>query len=84
MANSAANNRYGSYCTAAIAQAKEQKLNIYSGQKDPDFYYGEAVELTLKELRTNIEQYNGIKVAFSGVITMNEKNSRKFATQARV
>ena len=58
LANSAANNRYGSYCTAAIAQAKEQKLNIYSGQKDPDFYYGEAVELTLKELRTNIEQYN--------------------------
>lgn len=75
LANSAANNRYGSYCTAAIAQAKEQKLNIYSGQKDPDFYYGEAVELTLKELRTNIDQYNGIKVAFNAIVTKDHSNS---------
>lgn len=75
LANSAANNRYGSYCTAAIAQAKEQKLNIYSGQKDPDFFYGEAVELTLKELRTNIEQYNGVKVAFNGIITKDSNQS---------
>ena len=48
---------------------------MYSGQKDPDFYYGEAVELTLKELRTNLETYNGMKVAFNGVITMNSDNS---------
>ena len=75
LANSAANNRYGSFCTAAIAQAKEQKLNIYSGQKDPDFYYGEAVELTLKELRTNIEQYNGMKVAFNAIVTKDHSNS---------
>lgn len=75
LANSAANNRYGSYCTAAIAQAKEQKLNIYSGQKDPDFYYGEAVELTLKELRTNIDQYNGVKVAFNAIVTKDHSNS---------
>lgn len=75
LANSSANNRYGSFCTAAIAQAKEQKLNIYSGQKDPDFYYGEAVELTLKELRTNIEQYNGVKVAFNAVVTKDHSNS---------
>ena len=75
LANSSANNRYGSYCTAAIAQAKEQKLNIYSGQKDPDFYYGEAVELTLKELRTNIDQYNGVKVAFNAIVTKDHSNS---------
>jgi len=75
IANNSAGNQYGSMCTAAINQAKAQKLNIYSGQKDPDFYYGEAVELTLKELRTNIEAYNGIKVAFNGVITMNNDNS---------
>lgn len=75
IANNSAGNQYGSICTAAINQAKAQKLNIYSGQKDPDFYYGEAVELTLKELRTNIEAYNGIKVAFNGVITMNNDNS---------
>ena len=75
IASSSANNRYGGTCMAAIAQAKALKLNIQSGQKDPDFYYGEAVELTLKELRCNISEYNGIKVAFEGVITKNSSNS---------
>lgn len=75
IASSSANNRYGETMVAAIAQAKAQKLNVHSGQKDPDFYYGEAIELTLKELRTNIGAYNGMKVAFSGVITMNNSNS---------
>lgn len=75
IASSAANNRYGSTCTAAIAQAKAMKLHIYSGQKDPDFYYGEAVELTLKELRCHPEAYNGVKVAFEGVITRNNDNT---------
>ena len=69
IANSSANNRYGSVCTQAINQAKALKLNVYSGQPDPDYYYGEAVELTLKELRSNIEAYNGIQVAFNGVVT---------------
>lgn len=73
-AYSSANNRYGSTCTAAINRAKASKLNIYSGQKDPDFYYGDAVELTLKELRCGIEGYNGKKVAFEGVITINSGN----------
>ncbi len=73
--NSTANNRYGSICKSALSQAINLKLNVHSGQKDPDFYYGDAVELTLKELRTNIEAYNGIKVAFNGVITMNSGQS---------
>lgn len=71
IANSAAQNRYGTTCMAAIAQAKQQKLNLYSGQPDPDYYYGEAVELTLRELRLNAESYNGIKVAFRGIVTSN-------------
>lgn len=75
IASSSSNNRYGEICLAAIAQAKAELLGVHSGQKDPDFYYGEAVELTLKELRTNIEAYNGMKVAFKGVITMNNNNS---------
>ncbi|MBQ0124945.1 MAG: thermonuclease family protein [Clostridiales bacterium] len=75
IASSTANNRYGEICTAALAQAREQKLNIYSGQKDPNFYYGEAQELTLKELRCNIADYSGVKVAFEGVITMGSNNS---------
>ncbi|MDD4011781.1 MAG: thermonuclease family protein [Sphaerochaetaceae bacterium] len=75
IASSSANNRYGATAVAAIAQAKSQKLNIYSGQRDPDFFYGEAVELTLKELRCNIQDYVGMKVAFEGVITANSSNS---------
>lgn len=69
--NSSANNQYGSICMSAINQAKQEKLNIYSGQKDPGFYYGDAVELTLRELRANIENYNGIKVAFNGIVSSN-------------
>jgi len=75
IANSTANNRYGSTCMAALNQAKAEKLYLYSGQKDPDFYYGEAIEMTLRELRTNVEAYNGMKVAFNGVVTMNRDQS---------
>lgn len=75
IASSSANSRYGETAMAAINQAKAQKLNIYSGQPDPDFYYGEAIELTLKELRTNIDAYNGMKVAFEGVVTTNYNNT---------
>ena len=75
LANSTANNRYGSTCMAALNQAKAQKLNLYSGQKDPDFYYGAAIEMTLRELRTNVEAYNGKKVAFSGIVTLNSNQS---------
>ena len=71
IANSSANNRYGDTCMAAINQARALELNVYSGESDPDFYYGDAIELTLKELRTNIETYNGVKVAFDGVISAN-------------
>ena len=75
IAKSSANNRYGSTCMAALNQAKAQKLHVHSGQKDPDFYYGSAIELTLKEIRCNLEEYNGKKVAFNGIITMNGGNS---------
>ena len=68
IASNSANNRYGETCVAAINQAKRLKLNIYSGQKDPNFYYGDAKEITLKELRTNIAEYNGVKVAFEAVV----------------
>lgn len=75
IANSTSNNRYGETCMAALNQAKTEKLNIYSGEKDPDFYYGDAIELTLMELRSNIESYDGMKVAFNGVITMNDSST---------
>lgn len=75
IANSTANNRYGETCMAALNQAKAEKLYLYSGEKDPDFYYGDAIELSLMELRSNIEAYNGKKVAFNGVVTLNASNT---------
>ena len=54
IASNSAQNRYGDTCVAAINQAKALKLNVYSGQRDPNFYYGSACEITLKELRTNM------------------------------
>ena len=75
IASNSANNRYGETCMAAINQAKTEKLHVHSGQKDPNFPYGEAQELTLKELRTRIAEYDGTKVAFEGVVTKNNSNT---------
>ena len=69
ISNSTAQNRYGSTAMAALNQARTLKLNLYSGQPDPDFFYGDAVELTLKELRANAKEYEGMKVAFEGNVT---------------
>ena len=74
IASSSFNNRYGTTCAAAIDQAKAQKLNVHSGQKDPNFFYGLATEIDLKELRTNVANYNGAKVAVTGVVTMHYNN----------
>lgn len=71
VASSYAGTRYGDTCEKAIQQAKANKLHMHSGEKDPDFYYGEAYPVTLKELRTNIELYNNMKVAFEGVVSYN-------------
>ncbi len=64
----ASDSRYGALATPAINQANELKLHIYSQEKDPEFYYGESIELDLKELRINIEEYTGKRVAFEGVV----------------
>lgn len=69
IASSSSENRYGETCMAAINQAKAEKLNVYSPDKDPNFHYGAAQELTLKELRVNLTSYEGAKVAFEGVIS---------------
>ena len=72
IASNSANNRYGDICVKAINQAKAEKICVYSDEKDPDFFYGTAAEITLRELRTNIESYNGAKVAFEGVVTKTD------------
>ena len=68
LSSNSGQNSYGETCLKAIDQAKTEKLYVYSTEKDPDFHYGAAQELTLKELRTNLEFYNTKKVAFEGVI----------------
>ena len=69
------NDRYGQAATDAFQQAKREKLHVFSGQKDPGFYYGDAYEVDLKGLRTNIALYDNAKVAFEGVVTRNNNNS---------
>lgn len=68
-------DRYGDAMSNAFQQAKAQKLHVFSGEEDPDFFYGDAYELDLKHLRTNISLYDNTKVAFEGVITYNNNNS---------
>jgi len=75
IASNSNNNIYGSICMSAIEQARQMKLMVYSGEKDPDFYDGAAVELTLRELRSNIESYRDILVAFDCVITSNSNDT---------
>ena len=70
IASNSANNRYGDTCMAAINQAKTEKLHVYSDEIDPNFHYGAAQEITLKELRCNIADYENVKVAFEGVISV--------------
>ena len=71
LANGTGTSRYGETGLAAVAQARAEKLNLYSGQPDPNFYYGDAIELTVKELRTDPESYAGMKVAFHGYVSSN-------------
>ena len=75
IASSSSQNRYGTMCMNAIDQAKAHKLYVYSEEKDPDFYYGSAVELTLKELRANPAFYTGKTVAFEGIVSKNSGQS---------
>ena len=67
--------RYGEVASKAFQQAKAQKLNVFSNEDDPDFFYGDAYEVDLKGLRSNIALYDNCKVAFEGVVTRNNNNS---------
>ena len=68
IASNSEQNRYGTICGAAIRQAMRLELCCHSKEKDPNFYYGDAQELTLKELRLNAANYVDQKVAFEGVV----------------
>ena len=69
MGKSSSSTRYGTVALEALTNARSEKLNLYSGKRDPLFFYGSAVELSIKSLVLNKSSYNGIKVRFEGVVT---------------
>ena len=75
ISNGTGQNRYGQTAMAALNQARTLKLNIYSGQPDPDYFHGDAIELTLRELRCHVSDYDGKKVAFEGGVIRNSSNT---------
>ena len=60
---------------AAYEQAMVEDLYMHSDNIDPDYPYDKAVNLTIKELRTNIENYLGKNIAIEGVVTFNADNT---------
>ena len=76
-ANTSLEARYAPICSKAIAQAAEARKYVYAPANvlDPEFPYGDAEFMTLKELKVNIEQYIGGRVAFEGVIVKNSGGS---------
>ena len=66
---------YAEICVTILNQAVRHKLHVHSKDKDPDFYYGAAMPMTLKELKTNIEDYRGKDVSFEGVVVRNSNQT---------
>ncbi len=75
IASATGDNRYGETAMAALMYAKENGIHVHSKEKDPDFYYGDAIPVTLKGLRANIELYRDMKVAFEATITVNNSQT---------
>ncbi len=63
--------RYDEIAVNAIAQATIEKLYVFSNNVDPEYPYGEAASVTLKELRTNTAAYAGQKVSVEGLVVYN-------------
>lgn len=75
LASGSTTDRYGDLTMRAYTQAKQYKLNAFSGEKDPDYYYGGVIQVDLKTLRTNTALYEGKDVVFDGVIVRNNSNT---------
>lgn len=73
--SSVSNNRYGTLANNAMSQARTLQLYVFSKDKDPDFPYGLATPVTLKELRCHVEDYNGQRVKVEGVVAAEFNNS---------
>lgn len=75
VASGSTTDRYGDLTMRAYTQAKQYKFNVFSGEKDPDYYYGGVIQVDLKTLRTNTALYEGKDVVFDGVIVRNSNNT---------
>ena len=79
-------NVYGDIALKALEQAKTLKLFVHNrSAKDPDFYYGGAIELTLKELKASVywdadqnryvSPYDGKLVKFEAVVAKQDDST---------
>jgi len=75
VASKSSDTSYADICVQILNQAVNHKLFVHSKEKDPDFYYGAAMPITLKELKTNIESYKDKSVSFEGVVVRNSNNT---------
>ncbi len=75
LASGSTTDRYGDLTARAYTQAQQYKLNAFSGEKDPDYYYGGVLQVDLKTLRTNTKLYEGKDVVFDGIIVRNNSNT---------
>ena len=75
VASKSSDTVYADICVKILNQAVTHKLYVHSKEKDPDFYYGAAMPMTLKELKTNIEDYRGKDVSFEGVVVRNSNQT---------
>ena len=75
VASKSSDTVYADICTQILYQAVQHKIYVHSKEKDPDFFYGAAIPVTLKELKTNIESYKDKTVGFEGVVVRNSGNT---------
>lgn len=70
--------------SAANMQAMRKEMKVYSNgkEKDENFYYGAAKSVTMKELRLNAKDYEGVKVSVEGLVTVYDPFSHMAYAQS--
>ena len=67
-------SKYQDDFNAAATQAMRQKLHVWSSEKDPDYDDSDGVELTIKDVYENAENYLGRRVNFEAVVARVDNN----------
>lgn len=66
---------YGEYFTKAFAQALANKIKVAGGVKDPNYYYGGPLEVSISEIILHTETYSNVKVRVEGLVTKVDGNT---------